>query len=195
MKTFSQYLTESKKTFKFKVKVAADLSDEQVSAIERGLQMFKLLDISKPKRLPIQENPVNFETLGPVEVSLMEVETAYPATIDQIKQVVHTAGKVAASHVFVNTESQEIDVVRISTDKDGKPLLLQDYEDSDEKVQELYGDENVKITLKSLENGKKKYEFELPNKETAKSSNDLPQGVLSPVGSKQNKIPDPMKRK
>jgi hypothetical protein len=72
---------------------------------------------------------------------------------------------------------------------------MQDYEKSDEKVQELYGDENIKITLKALEDGKRKYEFEVNNKEKFASTNQIPQGVLSPVGSKQNKIPDPMKRK
>lgn len=195
MKTFAHYLTESQKTFKFKIKVAEELSDETLDKIERGLQMYKLVDISKPKRLPIQQNPVNFETLGAVEVNVMEVETAYPATIEQVKTVIETCGGIPAKHIFVHTEAQEQDIVRITADKDGKPLLMQDYEKSDEKVQELYGDENIKITLKALEDGKRKYEFEVNNKEKFASTNQIPQGVLSPVGSKQNKIPDPMKRK
>lgn len=194
MKSLNEYLTESKKTYKFKVKVAKELSNEELNYVERGLQAYKLLDMSKPKRLPIQENPINFETLGPVEVHIFEVTTEYPCTPDQVKQLVSQCGKVPASHVFVNTEAQEQDAVRINFDKDGKPILLQDYEPSDPKVKELYGDENIKITLKNLEDGKQKYEFAVVNKEKASSTNDLPQGTKSPVGSVPAKFPDHVKR-
>jgi hypothetical protein len=42
-----------------------------------------------------------------------------------------------------------------------------------------------------------KYQYEYSAKDsktTGKTTNDLPQGKTSPVGSKQNKIPDPYKK-
>lgn len=196
-KSLQHYLTESTKTFKFKVKIATDeISEHQLSAVEQQLAAYKLVNISKPKRLPIQANPASFENLGAVTVHSMDVEVAYPATDVQIKEAIRLGCGCAGGHIFVGSEAQEQDTVRVDYDKkDGKAVLTQDYEKSDPKVKELYGDENIKIILKDFDSKKRKYEFEVINKEQVKSTNDLPQGMASPVGSKQNKLPDPMKRK
>lgn len=196
-KSLQHYLTESTKTFKFKVKIATDdMSEHQLSAIEQRLAAYKLVNISKPKRLPIQANPASFENLGAVTVHSMDVEIAYPATDAQVKEAIRLGCGCAGSHIYVGSEAQEQDTVRVDYDKkDGKAVLTQDYEKTDPKVKELYGDENIKIILKDFDSKKRKYEFEVINKEQIKTTNDLPQGTASPVGSKQNKIPDPMKRK
>lgn len=195
MKSLTHYLTESSRTYKFKIKIAADkLDDEQLNAIEQQLQAYKLVNISKPKRLPIQESPAGFEHLGAVTVQAMEAELSYPATDVQVKEAVRLGCRCPGNQIYVGSEVQEQDTLRLDLDeKDGKPILTQDYEKSDAKVKELYGDENIKIILKDFEGKKRQYEFEVVNKDSAKSTNDLPQGSLSPVGSKQNKIPDPYK--
>jgi hypothetical protein len=197
MKSLTHYLTESARTYSFKIKIAVDsLTDEQIDAIEQQLQAYKLVNISKPKRLPIQQNPLGFEHLGAVTVQAMEAELAYPATDVQVKEAVRLGCKCAGNHIYVGSEAQEQDTVRLDLDeKDGKPILMQDYDKSDPKVKELYGDENIKIILKDFDSKKRKYEFEVVNNTEAKSTNDLPQGKMSPVGSTQNKIPDPYKNR
>ena len=196
-KSLQHYLTESTKTFKFKVKIATDnISEHQLSAVEQQLAAYKLMNISKPKRLPIQSNPINFENLGAITVQSMDVELAYPATDVQVKEAVRLGAGCAGNHIYVGSEGQEQDTVRVDYDKkDGKAVLTQDYKKSDGSVKELYGDENIKILLKDFDSKKRKYEFEVINKDQVKTTNDLPQGNASPVGSKQNKLPDPMKRK
>ena len=197
MKSLSHYITESVRTYRFKIKIAADkLEDAQLDGIEQQLQAYKLVNITNPKRLPIQDNPAGFEALGAVTVHSMDAELAYPATDVQVKEAVRLGCKCAGNHIYVGSEAQEQDTVRLDMDeKDGKPILMQDYEKADPKAKELYGDENIKIILKDFDSKKRKYEFEVINRETAKSTNDLPQGELSPVGSKQNKIPDPYKNR
>ena len=196
-KSLQHYLTESTKTFKFKVKIATDsLSEEQIATIETQLAAYKMMNMSTPKRLPIQDNPSSFENLGAVTVFCMDVELAYPATDVQVKEAVRLGSGCAGNHIYVGSEGQEQDTVRVDYDKkDGKAVLTQDYEKSDGSVKELYGDENIKIVLKDLAGKKRKYEFEVLNKDQVKTTNDLPQGTKSPIGSTQNKLPDPMKRK
>lgn len=197
MKNYKQYLVESEKTYKFKIKVADDVTDEQVDDIEKCLQAFDVVSVSKPKRLPIQDNPAGFDGLGAVPVYILDVELKYPTTDEQLKVLVVRASKLPATHVLVTTEMQDeqekLNVLNITADEDGKPILTQDYPAADPKVKELYGDSAVKISLKDVDDKKLKYQYAKANKEKAQTTNDLKQGTSSPVGTTKNKIPDVMK--
>jgi len=196
MKPYSEYFENSKKTYKFRIKIADDVSNEMMEAIEKCLSPFDPVSVGKPKSLPIEENPMNFEGLGPVPVNIVEIELAYPTTVDLIRELVVRETKLPMPNVFVHTEGQDsLQLSRIVLDKDGKPLLTSEYEKSPEDVKELYGDENITITLKNLNKSKFKHQFERPSSEAGRTTNDTPEGVKSPVGSIQNKIPDPMQRR
>lgn len=196
MKLFREYYENSQKAYKYKVRIADDVTTEMMDALEHALAPFSLVSVSKPKSLPIQENPTYFENLGPVPVNIVEVEVAYPTTPDHLRQLIADSCKVGVPHVFVTTEGQEnLSLTRIKMDKDGKPLLTQDYEDSPADVKKLYGDENIEITLKAINKNKFKHQFERPSNEPGKTLSDEPINNVSPIGTKQNKIPDPMKRK
>ena len=63
---------------------------------------------------------------------------------------------------------------------------------ADEKGgQDLVAGARASSLLKELET--RKYEFAEKSKEKGKTLNDEPQGTTSPVGTKQNKIPSPVK--
>lgn len=82
MKSFKQYLTESKKEYKFRIKYAGTLTDSQIDRIEMALGKYSVLDMSKPKTTPIQEHPMDFQTLKNSEVSIVDVTVDYPSTIN-----------------------------------------------------------------------------------------------------------------
>ena len=78
MKSFKAYLTESTRTYDFKVRIAGDLTTEDVDKIKVALEQYKVVSVSKPKTAPIHETEL-FPNMGPVAVNVMEVSVAYPA--------------------------------------------------------------------------------------------------------------------
>ena len=67
MKTFSQYLYHTQKTYEFRIKVAnVDVSEANLAAIKNALDAYGVESIGKPKRLPIQQH-VDFPKMGPCE--------------------------------------------------------------------------------------------------------------------------------
>ena len=63
MKSFRSYLVESEQTYKFRIKMAEKCDDEKMDALETALQKYDMKSISKPKKTPIQEHPMDFQTL------------------------------------------------------------------------------------------------------------------------------------
>ena len=55
MKSFVEYLIESSKTYEFRIKIAGEVTDDQMQRIESLMEKFGLESITKPKRTPIQE--------------------------------------------------------------------------------------------------------------------------------------------
>ena len=65
MKSFKSYLVESEQTYKFRIKMAEKLRvTKRMDALEAALEKYDMKSISKPKKTPIQEHPMDFQTLA-----------------------------------------------------------------------------------------------------------------------------------
>ena len=97
MKTFKDYLTESKRSYGFRVKIAdTDLDGDVLDKIERALSAYQLNDITKPRRGPVSRYK-EFAKLGPVGCEMLDVVTNYPGRLYLIPQnVFFDAGSIAA---------------------------------------------------------------------------------------------------
>ena len=80
MKTFTQILNESKKTYEFKIGVAGAPTDGIQDSLETALKKFDLISMSTGKKTPIQERPLDFPQLQNMEVTYYDAEVAYPTT-------------------------------------------------------------------------------------------------------------------
>ena len=81
---FKDFLTESfKKEYGFRVKIAADCSNEHMDMIESCLQKYNLVSAASFKRSPIEENPMEFVRAKGVkfisEVCATDIVLKYPA--------------------------------------------------------------------------------------------------------------------
>jgi hypothetical protein len=154
MKTFKEYLTESKRSYSFRVKVAdCDLDGDMLDKIERAMSAYQLLDISKPKRMPI-ERTREFAKLGPVGREAFEVSTAYPTIPPQIQQSIHAATGIPLDHIYVADlmyDDMEIDPV---SDHEEAPILEKEY-GGNNTAQNVVGMHRVESLLKEL--GKEKH--------------------------------------
>ena len=160
MKSFKQYLTESKKIYEFKVKIAGDLPDGFDKALKNSLSKFNVESMSKAVRTPIQESPIDFPGVKFKEVSVFNVGISYPTTSPIVKQAIAQMLNIEESRVLVRTNSEDAEAVMNAESMlapDGKGALLgTEYESSDN--QDLVGEKQKLSFLKDL--GKSKHELE-----------------------------------
>jgi hypothetical protein len=191
MKPYSQYLQEMNRVYEFVVKLAnCDYDSEAETKMKSALEIYSVESVGKAKSLPIQEDS-DFPGQGPCECCMLDVVVRYPVVTDQLAQVISEKLGVPRKQVLVRTKGEE--EIRSSFNdpkkaKDGSVLSNPDL-DSESGAQDLVGQSRKDSLLKELET--RKYEFAAKG-ETSKSV-DMPQGTTSPVGSKQNKIPSPVK--
>lgn len=193
MKTFKDYFTENHKTYQFRIKIAdCEVNSEFMTCLENALQAYELHDITAPKRFPYSESP-DFGGLGIVEVHSFDITLGYPTIDAQIRQLINERTCVPLSHIVVNPTNSPEEEWREQAEKRAnetyEPLLTTPYADS--KQEPVYGDARNEKLLKDL--GSRKTDFAKDSKEKGKTTNELPQGTTSPVGTHKNKISRPVK--
>ena len=187
MKAFKEFLAEGKRTYKYRIKVAnCKLDNDRLSQLEHCLQAFKLVDISKPKSLPITKT-IEFAKLGPVERQVIDVELDYPTTSENIRGYAQWALKCPAENILVTTTLEDEMIMNpLSNTEDGSILDNPELPTVD-GAQESVGLKRVENLLKEL--GKVKHgENDGPKEKDAKTTNDAAQGNTSPVGTNKNKL-------
>jgi hypothetical protein len=198
MKSFKEYLTESKKVYEFKVKIAGDCPKDCTEKIKLALSQYQLESCSGGKRTPIQERQVDFPEHANVNVTVFEVCTCYPATSLQIKNSIAETLKMSGALIKVRNamEERELAINNANAAKSGKSVLEADYEKEDN--QKLVGDKHTMSLLKELGKSKSVGEQKKGINDTilAKSVpieklKDKPakQNNTSAVGSRKVKLP------
>jgi len=164
MKSFKSYLVESEQTYKFRIKMAEKGDEEIMNALETALEKYEVASISKPKKTPIQEHPMDFQTLNNAEVFIMDAELKYPVTAHQLYEYITQTVGVPASHlVVINSDHPEEiareEAIKEEGDEYSAKLDDPDYKDAkDVKAEDSFGDKYNENMLKGLET--RKYEFE-----------------------------------
>lgn len=195
MKPFRQYLTENHRTFEFRVRIAGEVTDAMVDKMKIVLEMYKVDSITKAKRLPIQESP-QFPNMGPVEINVIDVVLHYPCNDEQVRLRICEGCGVQQACVKVTPLHSPYEAALEGKEQSnqGDPeqaVLLQDDMKAAPADKDLVGDARIPSLIKELEETRKyQYSEATGGKtKTAKTTNELPMGNLSPVGSHQNKIP------
>jgi hypothetical protein len=194
MKPFAHYLQETNRVFEFCIKIAGCEIDQAAQAkIKSALEAYSVESVGKVKRLPIQEH-ADFPGQGPCECHLVEVTVRYPVVSDQVAQVVAEKLGISRKQVIARTQGEEeirTSVVLPKKANDGSVLNNPDLEAA-EGGQELVGQSRKDSMLKELET--RKYDFAA--KPESSGPVDSPKiNTTSPLGSKQNAIPSPVKGK
>ena len=196
MKNFLEYLTDSEKTYEFRIKIANVDPAECLEKIENALEAFDVASISKPKRLPIKESDIDFPNMPNCQLYLMDIVVKYPCNEQQIRNVVSQRACIPANNVFVIPKNHPEEQRRWNEENSsdireyvkGESVLDKPY--ADDPKAKAAGDaySGFMTILKELSQVKLD-EAEGGKTDKAETTNDLPQGDVSPVGSKQNTIP------
>jgi hypothetical protein len=152
MKSFTEYLKESteEKKYAFKIKVAGDLPEHCEDVMETALQKFQVTKFTKGKSTPIQANLLEFPNVKNAAMTVFEVELDYPATSAVLAELIANCTGVNRDSIRVRTPLEEanFELEHVEVPKDGKALLAQDYEKSNN--QNLVGEKYMSAFLKDI---------------------------------------------
>ena len=186
MKRFVDYLIESVNTYRFRIKIAGDLPEDAMERLEMSLDRHSLENISRPRSTPIQENPLGFSpSVNNVAVHIIDIETAYPTTPNELQVQVSDCLQVPATHVVVINPEHPEEIAQAQAaqveDKEYQVLLTAPYPKADRQAS-IYGDEYNRRMLKDIKT--RDYQFAAKRTPRAATLNDDKSGRTSPLGSK-----------
>jgi hypothetical protein len=188
MKTFKDYLTESKKQWPFRVKIAGAISSDQEKTLKGLLERFTVSEFRKLKTTPVQALPLDFPQVKNCEVNIFEVVLDYPATPQELVEYLSTNLGVNKKNLVVrnpNEPGEEYQNIEKSHDK--KPLLTDPTyaEAGNPKFEDYYGDKYNSGFVKELNDllklERKARGEQIPTEGAAKYNVDSPANDKSPV--------------
>jgi hypothetical protein len=142
MKTFKEYLSESKKQYDFRVKVAGDFTTEQEDTLKTLLGRYSLSGFKKTAKTPIQELPLDFPQVKNCEVSIYEVSVDYPTTQHELTEYLTAELGVNKQNLVVRKPGEPTEEYQTPVEpREGALLDDPDYKEAgNAQFEDYYGD-------------------------------------------------------
>lgn len=155
MKTFRDYLQQSKKIYEFKICVAGDYPEKFEDRMEQALNKYEVLKFSKIKTTPITESPLDFPRLRNTQVTHFEIELGYPTTSFILENYLTLELDYPDTHMLVRSPYDPLEGNNKEESDEPYEVLLTNKELTDESAQEDVGENRVMSLLKELETARK----------------------------------------
>lgn len=187
MRSFKEYLSESKKNYTFRVKVAGDFSAEQEKTLESLLAKYELSGFKKAGKTPIQELPLDFPNVKNAEVNIYEVDLAYPTTQFELTEYLCNSLNLVKQNIVVRSPNEPTESYQQPVEKrEGALLNDSTYSevanvDSNDYYGDKYNSGFVKELNDILKLQRKARGEEIPTEVAAKFSTDVQENTKSPV--------------
>ena len=184
MRSLTEFLTESKKNYEYRIKIAGDCPKEHVDALKKLFAKFNMVSMSDMKTTPVTKCPYDFPGLENESVNIFDVVFEYPASTGQLAELMQKLG-IAENRVVILdrrfNDSMDAEVAA----KEHEGALLDDAElpaqTADQKAAGAAYGNSFQDVVADME--KREYEISGGKTPKAQTTNDLPQGTKSPVGS------------
>jgi len=204
MSMFKDYLTESTKSYDYKIKVAGTIADDFASRMETALQKFEVAKMSAGKKTPIMTLPLDFPQLSNESVTIFDVTTNYPVAVNTLKEYLADYMNINASLIVVRkpgepTEEYQADMQIGQKSEYANKLLDIEMKDAPKvKAEDFYGDKYNMGLLRELMKSKKEVpamaDEDNKNKAEKKLQDREEKGTPSPLSKATNKHPDPKRK-
>jgi len=188
MKSFADYLTESNKTYSFKIGLAGELPEGVADTLETALKKYGIENLTPGKKTPITERPLDFPQLQNTEVTYFEAELNYPTFPRALEEYLSWYTGVPHSHVIVRKPGEQQELYQ-EPEADGTyeaklTSELEDVADSKESQQQVAGN-RVMDLLQELEKARKERGNDPSNAATQTKENEqsTEENGKSPIGS------------
>ena len=204
MKSYKEYLTESKRVYEFKIKLGGDIPKDCQQKLKNSLAEFKVESCSAGKGVPTQARHYDFPEHRNISMTIFDVSTSYPATSHQVQDAV--AMHLGLPHSLVKVknlaEEREYEINHEHAEKTGEAFLNKHEIEYAPGGQEMVGDKHKLAFLKELGKAPKHLEeysgvndelFPKAKSVKAQAEQTTAEKVHSSlIGTRQNKIPSPM---
>ena len=190
MRSFTEYLTESKKTYPFKVKIAGSFTTEQEANLRSLLEKYKIVEFKKSAQTPVQSLPLDFPRLQNAEVNIFEVSLDYPVASHELASYLGNGLRILEQHIVVRKPGEPSEEYQEPQEKRTGALLNDpDYKEAGSpKFEDYYGDKYNASLIKTLNDDLKAQHKArgqvIPQGDDGKTTNEIAQNNKSPVGSK-----------
>ena len=178
MRSFKELLTESKKTYEFKIGVAGPLPEGFEDHMETCLKKFKVLNMTSGKKTPIQERPLDFPQLQNMEVTYFETELEYPTTSQVLQEYIAKCCKCDQAYIIVRNANDPREEYQETKDDAPYEAMLTKEDMGGETAQEDVAGDRVMSLLKELETARKENEHS--------GAEGAPVGESSDIGDTEN---------
>lgn len=191
-KSFTEYLTESKKQYDFKIKIAGDFTSEQESYLKTALDKYSISEFKKAGKTPIQSLPLDFPQVKNCEVNIYEVSLEYPTTQFELTEYISNHCGINKSHLAVRRPGEPSEEYQVPTEKrEGALLDDPNYKEAgNAKFEDYYGDKYNSGFVKELNDilklQRKQRGEQIPATESAKFNTDAECGTKSPIQAAQD---------
>jgi hypothetical protein len=193
MKSFTEYLTESKKQYDFRIKIAGEMSTEKEDTMKRLLGRFtneNTLTGFKKSKTPIQAVPLDFPQVKNCEVNIYEVTLDFPTTQFELTEYLATELGIGKQNLVVRRPGEPSEEYQMPAEKrEGALLLDPDYKEAgNPQFEDYYGDKYNTGFVKELNDilklQRKERGEEIPTEGAAKYNTDAEPGNTSLFGTK-----------
>jgi hypothetical protein len=200
MSTFKDYLTESTKSYDYKIKIAGDSRSIDKNALETALQKFDLASMSAGKTTPIMTLPLDFPALSNEQVTIFDVTTNYPESPRVMHEYLSDLLRIPATHIVVRkpnepTEEYQSDMQVAQKSEYANKLHDIEYKDAPKVNAEDYHSTKANMgLLKELLKDRQENKDHPKGGETGVQSHIEEKGTPSPLSKPTNPHPDPKRK-
>ena len=204
MSTFKEYLTESAKSYDYKIKIAGDIDKNFATKMETALGKFEVSKMSAGKKTPIQSLPLDFPAIKNESVTIWDVTTNYPASVREMSEYIADYMRISPACVVVRkpgepTEENQEQIANATKSEYKNKLNDIEYKDAPKVNAEDF--HSTKANMSLLKELLKDREAEPHKIDGSKAADDI-KGVTtkddapadSPLTKSTNPHPDPKRK-
>ena len=199
MSTFKEYLTESAKSYDYKIKIAGDIDKNFATKMETALGKFEVSKMSAGKKTPIQSLPLDFPQLKNESVTIFELTTSYPVAVNELREYIADYMRISPACVVVRKPgepSEEYQEQIANATKSEYKNKLNDIEYKDAPKVNAEDFHSTKANMSLLKELLK--DRELNKEETPKEKENITtkedEAAMSPLSKSTNPHPDPKRK-
>ena len=202
MSTYKDYLTESNKSYDYKIKIAGEPKDIDKNRLETALQKFEVAKMSAGKSTPIQTLPLDFPRLSNEQVTIFDVTTNYPESARVMQEYLSDYMRIPATHIVVRKPGEPTEEYQDQMQGEKKSeyrTKLQDIEYSDHakiNPEDFHSTKaNMSLLKELLKDRDERYKIKKGTDskvQKTQEKEDKPSG--SPLTKSTNPHPDPKRK-